>query len=485
MILLAFALSQVLLRGQSQASADDYLTRQASALRPGYEAALEALRDAPRYTLLATLQPEANRVQGQMSVTYTNRSSNDLAEIVFRLLPNAGSIYGGGALTVEAASYKANPLQFRISQDGTVLTVLLPEALQPTEEITLDLDFTTQIPSGWGQGYGILNQRQGAVYLAGWYPLLAVYRDGWLTSDIPAVGDALLAEMSFYEVSLIVPDGYQVIATGVELARDRVDGGFVHHLVSGPVRDFAVAAGADFETVQVVSGEVVLRLHTRSGAEAANTATAGLQIVREAHAAYTELYGNYPYTELDVVEGQISIGGYEFSGMVAIDEAYRLSRSPADYQYLLAHEVAHQWWYGLVGNDSINEPWLDESMATYSAALYLENVGEARQAEALVASWERQVGSPSAAQASVNSAALQFTNWGPYRDAVYLRGALFLDTLRAEMGDEAFFAFLRNFQDTNRYSLVSSQDFLRQAERAAGRPLNRLIGTWFNLQPSE
>jgi aminopeptidase N len=167
--------------------------------------------------------------------------------------------------------------------------------------------------------------------------------------------------------------------------------------------------------------------------------------------------------------------------MVYVDESVRRSGLPSDYEYLVAHEVAHQWWYGLVGNRTVDEPWLDEAHATYGSVIYRWHAGSPDAGERLVVNWIQDTGMRQPDDPPINSSALEFTNWSPYRDTVYIRGALFLHELRGQIGDEKFIELLRQFQETQRYKISTTNDYLRMAEELSGRDLDPLFEKWFVL----
>jgi hypothetical protein len=465
------------------AASDAYLARQAAALRPAFRADLEALADAPRYTIEASVDPELGSVAGVMQLDYINSSGEMLTDLVFRLLPNAESIYGGGSLSVTSAAAAGAPLESEPSEDGTVLWVQLEHPLAPGESLSLELTFSAQVPERTSQGYGIFNRALGALTLAGWYPLLAIHgEDGWDTPPVPATGDAMFAETSFYEVRLTTPAGYQVVSTGSVVGQEEGPAGVTWHLVSGPVREFAIAISDRFEVREAQSGEVTLRLHTLPAEEPAVAPDAGLEMLDETFAVYVERFGPYPFVEFDLVEAVVPIDGYEFSGMAYLDYAKRTRETAEDYRYSLAHEVAHQWWYGLVGNHSVREPWLDESLASYAALVALEVSVSSEAGEALLADWKETAGRRGPGDPPVNSSTLAFATWDPYHATVYTRGALFLDELRAELGDDgAFFALLKRYQAAYRYQMATTADFLSLAEELAGWDLDPLFAIWFDL----
>lgn len=458
------------------------MDRQAQALRPTSYGDLSGLATAPRYTIDATLDVEQRSVEGQLTIVYTNEATTAIDELIFRLFPNASSIYGGGRLEVNNIAVGGRTVEPRPSDNKTVLHVPVDAPVAPGTTVTASLTFRATVPADTQQGYGIFNQAGGVTSLAGWYPILAPYDGGWQVTAVPAVGDALWAQTSFYEVKLTVPTGPTVVSTGTVINRAEGNGTTTWHMVSGPAREFAAAISSRFERHATQVGDTSVTFYALPASDMTTSASTTLEIAAAAFEVYADRFGPYPYREFDVVEAVVPIGGYEFTGMVYVDFGLRGRGSRSSYRYIVAHEVAHQWWYGLVGNNVVYEPWLDESLVSYAAAIYLkEAVGDA-EATGLIALWVDQYGYPAESDPPVNSPATRFGGWPTYREATYYHGALFLERLRQEVGDEAFFDLLRRYLERHRYDMASTDDLLFLAEEVAGADLTTLFRHWFELQ---
>jgi len=468
-------------------------------MRPEFRSDLDTLEEVPRYILRARLDPQDHRVDGEMELTYTNTRDQPLTELVFRLYPNAKSIYGGGSLQVENIQQGQTALSSRLSQDDTVLQFTLQPQIQPAGQVTVSMDFTAQAPVGSGQGYGIYNQLSDVMALAGWYPVLAPYENGWQTPDIPVVGDAMLAETSLFDVTLTYPQGYTLVSTGSLASTQEQpratsqttsratppEGLVTRRIVSGPAREFALSLSQRYRTLERDAGGVRLRLHVLPDESPLVSAEKGLDLLAQAFQTYVRRYGPYPYNELEVAEAAITIGGYEFPGMALLDDGLRSTRGLADYRYILVHELAHQWWYGLTGSHTIQAPWLDEGHATYSAVIFLEdNLGE-QAGQRLLANWKSTYGEHRRQDPPVNSSALEFTNWAAYREIVYIDGAFFLDQLRQELGDDQYFELEQRYQQRYRYQTGGTQAYLSLAEEIAGHDMQSFFSEWFDLQQNQ
>ena len=470
---------------QSTIYSDQFLAYQAKALQPAFRADIERLAQAPRYTLAASADPVSGRVQGDLSVRYINKDDEPVGELIFRLYPNVPAIYGPSTLTIQEVIQDGNPLELQFADNNTTLRVRLAEPLPPQEAVEVAIRFTTQVASLEAQveqGYGILAVSPNILSLSGWYPMLAIYNEGWQTPPLPSVGDVLQAETSFYEVTLTVPAGYHIVASGVVTAQEEVGEQSVYHLASGPARDFSAVISPSLTAHEATAAGVTVRFHALpSSYRPINTPPQVLQMISHAVVAFSESLGPFPLTEIDVVETGVMIGGYEFSGLVVVDHQQRVYSTFANYRYLVYHELAHQWWYNLIGNEVVAEPWLDEAFATYSAALAWEHADGTAAGTNLVAYWQRRYGLPTAQDPPVNSATTMFDSWAFYRRNVYFHGALFLHQLRQELGDDTFIQLLQQYQETYRYQLVTSADFFNMAAEAAGdRDLSPLLSQWFN-----
>ena len=120
------------------------------------------------------------------------------------------------------------------------------------------------------------------------------------------------------------------------------------------------------------------------------------------------------------------------------------------------HEIAHQWWYGAIGNDQALEPWLDEAMATYTERIYYE-----RNYPGDLNWWWNFRINYFAPTGYVDTSIFSGGSFRKYTNAVYLNGANFLEELRLRIGDEAFFAFLVDYATQMRGRRATSADFFR------------------------
>jgi aminopeptidase N len=260
-------------------------------------------------------------------------------------------------------------------------------------------------------------------------------------------------------------------ATGVETeARDSGEGIIEITYVSGPVRDFAFAVGPLVAETRMV-GQVLLRAWILPEHDADFELV--LDTAAEQMALLDEWVGPYPYKELDLVDAPGAFGGIEYPGLVFLG-----TLGSAWVVEPTVHEVAHQWFYGLIGNDQVREPWLDEAAATYAEALYYERAFGTGRATSFLSQLRAVLRShPDPAQ-PIGLAVSDYDTVRDYSLFVYFKGALFFDALRQRLGEDTFRAFLASYDEAFRYAIADGQGFQELAEEACSCSLDDLFELW-------
>jgi aminopeptidase N len=416
-------------------------------------------------------------VQGKERVHYTNRESVDLSEIVFRLLPNTPGY--GGEMTVSQVAVGGVTADPELRLQGSALYVPLAAPLAPGREVEIELDFQGRIPADAEAGYAQYGYIDGVLALPDVYPMIPVFDDeGWNVELAPPYGDATFTDISLYLVEVALPSEMTLVTSGVIVGqRDTADGDTVYTCVSGPMRDFNLVASADYELQSAEVGQVQLNAYYRPGDSAG--AERVLDYASDAVRFYAQILGAYPFTELDVVATPTQAGGIEYPGLIVV--AQRLyGQAGGFFETVVVHEVAHQWWYGMVGNDQLDEPWLDEALTQYTTYLCFEhrygranaqglfdNAFEGPYQSLLQSNQDMPVGLPVAAYSEEL-----------YSPVVYGKGPLFFHALRQQVGDERFIEILHTYFQEYRNGIAYPQDFLAVAERVSGQSLDALYKQW-------
>ncbi|MFN2626078.1 MAG: M1 family aminopeptidase [Mycobacteriales bacterium] len=364
-------------------------------------------------------------------------------ELVFRLWGNAPRPARAGGEQRVTAVRGAGVRRFAVARGGGVAGhagTLLRVALQPVargNRVTVDIDFTMRLPSGVNERFG---HRGGTAWFASAFPLLAwERRHGWATE--PAT--AQFAEATTSEVfrlrglTVETVAGDTVLATGTDGAVDDVAGGRRRwHFSATAVRDIAVAVG-QFRTL-TTRGAVPVTVGVAPGL-GDSPATVG-QLAQAALAVHAERFGPFAFGQLDIAVVPDITGGIEYPGAILL--------GTRQLDATLSHEIAHQWFYGLVGNDQARDPWLDEAFATYAEALH-HGTARRYQSAAVPPAGRQRVGRP-------------MTYWErlgrTYFRAVYLQGASALVAARQAAGTASFDAAIRCYVARNAHRIATPGD---------------------------
>jgi hypothetical protein len=447
---------------------------QAPALLPDSRGDLDRAGEWNRYTISAIIDPQQHTISGSERIAYTNRDSGALDKLYFHLYPNLPDFHG--RLTIDALMIdgRASPIVYE--SRNYLLRVNLPQPLAPGSTTVVTLGFTTTAPKNVSDTfYGAFNEENGVLALASSYPIAAIIRKGrWDIGWPDSQGDFVNSETALYEATLTVPADWNLATTGVTVGQQQDGDHQTLHIVSGPQRDFVITANQLAHSSAEVDG-------TRINAYYLPADATGGQIVLnssiQALRTFNARYGRYPLAELDVVEvAARTFLGVEYPGLVMIE--HRLYARPDQLEITVAHEVSHQWWYSIVGNDVQTEAWLDEALASYSQVVYADAVYGNAAAEDQLNDFRQRYRTIMAAgrdsPVELPTSAFQQN----YVSIVYGKAVLFFAVLHQRMGDAAFDHFLHDYYATHRYGYVTSTDLLASAEGACGCDLHELYRNW-------
>jgi hypothetical protein len=442
------------------------------------------------YDLTLVLMDESDSsYTGTARVTFTNPLDVPLPDLVFRTYANADVIFGG-TLLISSAEVNGQSVEPEvILDDGTAYRLMLPQSLQPGETVTAQLSFSGAVPEDFGSTdiYGTFNlsRSEPLLSLASWYPILAALENGkWQVFPVAPVGDVVVSATALYRVLIDVPQEWQIAATGILTTSTPNSDRITHEFLSGPVRDFMITTSPAFQPEELQHGDIRLVHWRLPDITYDNTA---LEVAARSLDIFEERFGPYPYTELDIVDMPLqNASGVEYPTLIIM--ATRLYSDPDLRDFLptvIAHEVAHQWWYAVVGNDVNQHPWQDEGLTTFTALLYHQEYdpdyyqGSIAVYRDRVARYEAEYGPQ-----PIGQPVTQFAGSDPgYAVIVYYKGALFFVDLRAEIGEEAFMTALASYYSTSRFRIVSPDMLLNSFERACSCDLSDFYRSYGAIYP--
>jgi hypothetical protein len=402
---------------------------------PGAEAGAAAPERWPqpqRNSLRLAYDEARYAIRGSERIELRNTGPAPLASVWLRTWGNAfggcGRRYvrvdvtGGGRAGAERAGC-------------TALEVRLERPLEPGASTALELRIDVTAPRRPDR----FGRFAGAAYFGNALPLLAVADEaGWKLPPYTFRGESFLSLAAPWDVRLRLPPGIRAATTGVTEAG----------VTTAFARDFAIVAGPLRMTERRADGVTLRHWRLR---ESAREAQRALRLAAGAMRAYARWFGPYGRDELDVVESPSAVARGAGLGM----EYPELVLTPAR-AIVLRHELAHQWWYGIVGNDEYAEPWLDESFATYAG---VRVAGGARRCAP-----PRGRPPPTASMEAFGR-----RDGREYFRVVYVGGMCALSTIERRLGRARFDRMMRGVVEDHRDGILTTAGFVAAVRAAAPR----------------
>ena len=396
----------------------------------------------PRIAVRFTVAPGLASVAGSEHVVFT--PDLPVRRLVFRLTANTSTSYDlGTSETVTAVRVHGAPAHFTVQTAGApagspggLVEVPLSRVVPAGMPITADLTFTLRVGSASFERFG---RADGVAWWGSGAPLLSWQRGvGWHREPLAQfLSESTTSEAADYDVTVIAPTGETVLATGGVGPPTAAGPGLRRwHSHASTARDVAVAVGR-FTTRTTRIGPTRV---TVAGLDPAALPALAAQ-VRLSVTGLARRFGPFPYPTLAMVSVPAHGGGIEYPGAVLLAGTDRQT---------VTHELAHQWFYGLVGDSQARDPWLDEAFATYA-----EELVDGRTSTA-------DLHDPGAVGSTLAS-------WGAdesgYFTTIYDKGSAALLTARAAAGPARFDAALRCYVAAQAWSIARPADLARALVR--------------------
>ena len=414
-----------------------------------------------------------------VALTVDGGAKNDGAtEIPFNLYPAA--YREGAAITplkegdeageflVREVTFNGRSAKFRFDgKDENVLSVMTDGALKKGERFSVGIKYSCVLSKSDER----LALTESTVNLGNFFPMLCVYDgDEYIVCEYGKTGDPFVSECADFSVSLVVPSEYAV-ASGIKAkSLDSGENRSEYRYEIKNVRDVAFTLCKDYSIKQQKWGDKTVNYYFYSD----ENSDATLSVAVDALGYFSEKFGEYPYDTFALAETAFDAGGMEYPcfAMIADDLGY------SDYIFAVVHEIAHQWWYGLVGNDQVKEAYLDESLAEYSTyAYFADNPCEYVDAQRFYEETKSGCAIAERAFTSLYDDYLpridrrldEFINAYDYYDCVYAKGFLALKAAEDSIGRRKLASLMKKYCEKNRYGIADTEKFLFST--GAARPI--------------
>lgn len=430
----------------------------------------KAAKNADSYTIACTYDEKEHLLSATQVLCMTNRSDNSFTDIKLHLyanqyrkdaqngvVPNAyrttaypeGESYG--EICFDNVSVDGTSVAFVIEgEDMDILSVPLGKELFPDEAATIEMTYVITIANIRHR----LGYTQDAVNLGNFYPVLCnVQNDNYACTPYYNIGDPFVSDISNYDVTITVPKSYLVAASG-ELTNATAEGDCCTYRYEGKaMRDFAMVLSDKYKKLSQTYGNTQINYYYYND----NTPEASLEAAAGMMEMLSQEVGEYPYPQYSVCETDFCYGGMEYPCLAMIASDTR------SYKEAIVHETAHQWFYGIIGNNQIENPWMDEGLAEFLTHVYLDKSGASSLSSFVNANTKtyttyvdvlnRYYENVDTSFRSID----KFRNDNEYVIMTYVKGSLLFNTLYETLGEAKFFKALTKYYKQAAFTLATPQ----------------------------
>jgi len=457
------------------------------------------------YKISCSLNVEEHTLNINETLTYYNNSPVSLETLYFHLYANAyrdnnttfakelkkmGSYRflkakkseRGWIDIISITNESGDSLNFQI--DETIMSVNLDKPLSSGDSVVLKIESVLKIPKIFSR----LGYKGRHFEIVQWYPKPCVFdKNGWHRQGYHAIGE-FYGEFGSFDVMIELPADYVVASTGVLVDTSLVDSDRKKiHFFAENVHDFAWICDPDFEIEEREIDDIAIEIYYIKKYRK-KWKNAGDYAV-DAVSRYNRWYGRYPYKKLSVVQGYFG-GGMEYPNLVIINGGEdNLTRQ---FELVIIHEIAHQWFYGILGSNEMDEAWLDEGLTSYTEQRYfidkygIDNsffklefipslphiyINNLLYYITIVNEMEKPVLTPSYDFVETPLA---------YQTAVYTKPALFLRYLEGYLGAGTFDSILKTYFEDYKFKHPKTEDFIKVCEEVSGRDLKQFFSDFLH-----
>lgn len=447
------------------------------------------------YVIDMVLDDENKTIDCSESINYTNNYEIELDNICFHLYAAAyreGAVYcpitdselasaypngvNYGGIEIESVILNGGEASYEIAgEDSDILQVNLDDVLIPGFSVDIEIEFTLTVPNVRHR-FGYSGE---TINLGNFYPIVCMYDGGWVCDPYYSNGDPFYSDVANYTVTMQADEKYTVATSGENITETMDDGTIKTSasLLSG--RDFALVLG-EFETVMQMEGDIEIYYYYYDDEEFEDSLTTACDSI----STFNDLFGSYPYPSYSVVQTAFLNGGMEYTGLVYISDEV----SGDTYDEVIIHETAHQWWYGVVGNDQVGQAWVDEALAEFSTTLfydanpsynatYEERIADATAAYAMYCDLYENTANFSTA---IDRPSNEFSSSLEYTYMTYVKTQIMYDSLRTIIGESTFINALANYYAQNKYQIATGDLLIAAFENASESQLFSFFESWLD-----
>lgn len=453
------------------------------------------------YFLNVDINCKDKTVQVKQNTKYINTTENvGLKSIYFHIYPKAfsegvinkpvsslnekkaypnGVCYGNIEITNVLANDSIATTEY-LNADKDILVVNLEEELLPKKSVDIKFEYNLKLPNiNHRYGYG-----DNTINLGNFYLIACVYENnnGFFANSYHYNGDPFYSDISNFNAQVSYDENYVIASTGKQVEEKTENGKKITTIKAEAVRDFAIILSDKFKKLsQNINGTNVNYFYYND-----KNPEQSLKACTDSLTTFNKLFNDYPYSELNVCESNFVYGGMEYPNLVFISDSID---NYEDYIYTIVHEIAHQWWYNLVGNNEYKYGFLDEGLTEYSTYIFFEqnpqyNMDKDEMIKNTTNSYLLFIDVYEEIFTKVDSSMLrsldEYNTEPEYIYMAYVKGVLMFDHLREIIGDNKFFKSLQIYFNNNVGKNAEPSDLIIAFNKGTGQNLESYFNAWFN-----
>lgn len=464
---------------------------------PVVESLYTDLNDRSIYNIDCFLDTKNKILSCKQTINYVNNTGADLDNLALHLYPDyysedgvyasqlAGSILNNnyGDITISLVEINSDSIKF--TQDNEILKFGLPSELKQNEKLDIIIEFELIIPAS-SERMSFYNNTYSLVY---WYPIVCYYdlnTNSWDERPYYYIGESNYGYYNDYNVNITVPKDYIVAATGVETEIQNTDNGL--KTISAKetnVKDFVFFTSPDFQSETVEIEGITVNTYYFEGHEAVNQRV--IKYLKEGIGFMTKAIGKYPFKELDIVESPMSsITSMEYPTIINMSAYGNDKNTEINLKTLnwlddtIIHEMIHQWWFNVVGNNSYDEAFMDESLTVCWTNLFFEYIFGKENPKTVYSLISRKNYMDKASYPIIKPVD-DFQDSESYSHNLCL-GYVVLEDLRKQVGNEKFIEVFRRFYNDFRFTNARTQDLINIVVEVCGSEYKEFLDNSLNKE---
>lgn len=436
-----------------------------------------AKEELTNYNIIANLDEKEKTIEAKLELEYINKYDFELKDVGFHLYANSYSSletqneifkYQNEYIrkfsnknpnkflgNIEILKIKSDSKDLNFKVNDQFLRVNLQKKLKPGEKINLQIDYKINLAYGIHRlGY------DGEVYSAAFfYPVVSTWNDedyDWDKRNYSVNFESDFYDCSNFQVELEVDDELEVQITGKKSQKSKNNRKVIYARANN-TREIEFFASKEYKILKKEKNGIKISYYylnlndVKRNKEKEEKIEDLIDLSFDAIEFFSNKYGEYTYEDLDIFETNINGAAIEYTRAIQLEKIK--DDMPLSIKSTLTHEIAHQWFHGIIGNDSQEEPFLDESFSEFSVAYFFEKENKDSYGFDRITMLASSKG-----EFSLSSSVLELKKATGYY--CYKIGPMLIFDLYCKMGEDNFDIMMQDYYNQYKFKNANIEDFL-------------------------